>query len=281
MSSTLDRYRVEIGTLHLELSTLARKRALLAAKLAQLQSDRAVLLTSSDLPSAEQATLPDTYIQQDRPRGRDLLAHISAKHGQQQEIHLKNLYRLTGVTAFSVQDPVAKEELLGIRIECFALKSFGAPHYIILSHNEKTGTYQIYQHTVPLHIPLGTLASKYLNKNLNLFVRAVRRHIIWDLNKRTHLSCLSRVVDIEADEACELIKLRFEFPDTGERFVYLRCDDTHVKSAYATRVVARENIEENEEEEEEEEEEVVRDRELEKLMIGRIDRLRNRLAAIK
>lgn len=56
--------------------------------------------------------------------GENLLAHITAKHGRQQEIQLQSLHRLAGATAFAVDDPAAAKELLGIRIECFALSEF-------------------------------------------------------------------------------------------------------------------------------------------------------------
>ncbi|KAK9239913.1 Cenp-O kinetochore centromere component-domain-containing protein, partial [Lipomyces kononenkoae] len=201
-----------------------------------------------------------------------------------QSIHQQNLYRLAGVTAFKVRDPSAngKGDLLGIRIECFALKKFAAPHYILLSVNGKTDSYELYKHTVPLYIPLASLANKYLNKDLRVFVRAVRKEIIMDVNKRTHLSCLPNVVAIEADDACELVKLEFDFPKHGACIAYLRCDMVDIKSAVVTKFLQQHTDDpEMDHEFEDEEPETIRDETLEALMPGRIDQLHVRLAKIE
>ncbi|KAK9390750.1 hypothetical protein V1515DRAFT_43716 [Lipomyces mesembrius] len=164
--SSIDKYRVDITSLKSELTLLSRKRAQLASRLAYLKSSKAVF----SIPGLEatQSLMSDELLERDRERGKLLLSHLSEKYDEQQNIHLQNLYRLTGVTAFKVRDPSAngKGDLLGIRIECFALKKFGAPHYILLSVNGKTNSYDIYKYTVPLHIPLASLAKKYLHKDL-------------------------------------------------------------------------------------------------------------------
>ncbi|KAK9361077.1 hypothetical protein V1504DRAFT_452717 [Lipomyces starkeyi] len=280
--SSIDKYRVDITSLKSELTLLSRKRAQLASRLAYLKSSKAVF--SRPGLGATQSLMSDELLERDRERGKLLLSHLSEKYDEQQNIHLQNLYRLAGVTAFKVRDPSVNGngDLLGIRIECFALKKFGAPHYILLSVNGKTNSYDIYKYTVPLHIPLASLAKKYLHKDLGAFVRAVRKEIILDVNKRTHLSCLSNVVAIEADDACELVKLEFAFPKYGARIAYLRCNVVDIKSAVVTKFVQKQADDPDMDHEfQDEETETVRDEKLEALMPGRIDQLCVRLATIE
>ncbi|KAK9489661.1 hypothetical protein V1508DRAFT_361575 [Lipomyces doorenjongii] len=326
--SSIDKYRVDITSLRSEcestlfshrwlsagntnaasidpVTLLSRKRAQLASRLAYLKSSKAVF--SRPGPEATQSLLSDELLERDRERGKLLLAHLSEKYDEQQNIHLQNLYRLAGVTAFKVRDPSAngKGDLLGIRIECFALsmitEKFGAPHYILLSVDGKTNSYDIYKYTVPLHIPLASLAKKYLHKDLGVccfrsssypkvlltlshqaFVRAVRKEIILDVNKRTHLSCLSNVVAIEADDACELVKLEFAFPKYGACIAYLRCNMVDIKSAVVTKFVQKQADDPDMDHEfQDEERQTVRDEKLEALMPGRIDQLCVRLATIE
>ncbi|KAJ8103129.1 hypothetical protein POJ06DRAFT_299395 [Lipomyces tetrasporus] len=281
--SSKDKYRVDITSLKSELTLLSRKRAQLASRLACLKSSKTIV-PEHEIGLTQSNGVSDELLERDRERGKMLLAHLSEKYDHHQNIHLQNLYRLAGVTAFKVRDPSANGhgDLLGVRIECFALKKFSSPHYIILSVSEKTKSYGVYKHTVPLHIPLASLAKKYLDRDLGMFVRAVRKQIILDINKRTHLSCLSHVIAIEADDACELVKLEFEFPKYGECTAYLRCDMVDIKSAVVTKYVPTQ-AEDLEVDEEllEEETETVRDDQLEALIPGRIDQLHRRLATIE
>ncbi|KAK9465834.1 hypothetical protein V1512DRAFT_209678, partial [Lipomyces arxii] len=198
------------------------------------------------------------------------------------DLQIQNLFRITGVTAFKVADPSNNgfgEDLIGIRIESFALKKFASPNYIILAKNDKTGGYIIHKHTIPLHIPLNTLASKYLDRNMKTFVRKVHHYVVLDLQKRSILSTLRNVVSIEADEACEIIKLDFEFANSGRVVAYLKCDFISVLSAVAMKISEskiRDDVEplggdfENEN--------LVRDAKLEMLMVGKIDELQARIS---
>jgi cupin superfamily acireductone dioxygenase involved in methionine salvage len=81
------------------------------------------------------------------------------------------IYRLMGETVFKIDNFNG----IGIRIETGRGNQFGIPHYIILSEQDER--YEIVKHNLPDHVPISYLQEKYLNTNLQMFVKYVRSAI--------------------------------------------------------------------------------------------------------
>ncbi|KAK9453990.1 hypothetical protein V1511DRAFT_503867 [Dipodascopsis uninucleata] len=273
MASSAQKYRVDLESLHSEMMLLQRRRAELSAKLEKLRTEKTL---NQRLKESQNQSILDQVTKNDQERGRDILAHISSKYGVRKNIQTENLYRMAGITAFKINDPAFKgygEELLGVRIEYFALGTFASPHYLIIARDEKTNDYFIYKHTIPLHIPLEKICKLYLNKDLKYFVRVVRKQLILDHQKRSYLSSLPYVEAIEADDSCELVKLEFDIPKYGIRHAYVYCDLTSIKKA----VVLAKSIDLESEEDGQGEEQ--RDSKLEQIMLGNINQLYERFSS--
>ncbi|KAK9480807.1 hypothetical protein V1514DRAFT_288460, partial [Lipomyces japonicus] len=256
--SSLDNYRADIVALRSELASLSRRRARLTAQLNHIKTGKTVF-SSLSLHDGYRDTQSDSQLDQISKIGDELLAHMAAKHDAQTHVEIEHLYRLSGVTGFRVQSAVQDNfgDLFGVRIECFVLQKFVSPHYIIFSRNRKSGAYEVYKHTVPLHVPLQKLAKLYLGADLKRFIRHVRRHILLHLYKETHFAVMSHVTHIETDPACELVKLELEYSKAGVIHAYLRCDAQYLRS--------NENLD------------LFRDSLIETLMLGPIESLESRL----
>ncbi|KAK9463124.1 uncharacterized protein V1516DRAFT_663155 [Lipomyces oligophaga] len=275
--SVRKKYQIELDSLRTELALLANEKNKLETELARLRAEKPMTYGLSNQSKSVSSLL-------NRSTTKNVLAGINARMALENQVYLESLYRLSGVTTFTVVDPTPRvvdkmghestRELTGVRIECFALSKFESPHYIILERDPISNSYRLFQHTVPLSIPIQKLATRYLNRNLGLFVRKIRKLIIQDVSKRAHLSSLDRVTAIESDDACELLEVEFDFAESGTCLAYLRCDETSVKSAYVKRIIKLENDEGEEEHFEE------RLENLEMLMLGRVDELQQRLEQV-
>jgi hypothetical protein len=139
---------------------------------------------------------------------------------QLKRLHLENLHRLTGVTAFQIP----RLDGIGLRFEMFMNRSFQIPHYILLRKLAKTGSLALYKHTIPPYVPLKKLAQQYLDSNLLVFVRRVRTALFEHTRKSelvTQNRCLKYVKSIETDPSMALWKLDLE----DGRLVYLVCTE--------------------------------------------------------
>ncbi|KAF3203257.1 hypothetical protein TWF192_005888 [Orbilia oligospora] len=146
-------------------------------------------------------------------------AELSADH---QEWTQEALYRMAGLTKFSVTDPSASSpspfnNITGIRIEVMADGKFGTPYYLFLKPHDDTPkptpenpsptespseTHLIlHRHTIPAYFiqPLNDLAEKYLPpppriQNLDRFVRDVRHFLVLHYLRRASLSHIKNEV---------------------------------------------------------------------------------------
>jgi len=109
---------------------------------------------------------------------------------------LAQLHRVSGVTAFTVQDPSSSRNehhkpgmLAGIRIEVFTKKKFGKPVYVLLSpvpsEEGRKMCLAISRHSLPTFLRVSQLANQYLTtkagikeQRLDMFVKVLRARIV-------------------------------------------------------------------------------------------------------
>lgn len=108
-----------------------------------------------------------------------------------------NLVRLTGVSAFTLDqtdrtkygiDKLQPNVYLGLRLDFSAGGNRAEtlnPHYMILRKStpeepseKKSAVLEIYRHSMPVFVPLQRLADKYLNANIEVFVRKLREYLV-------------------------------------------------------------------------------------------------------
>ncbi|ODV87220.1 hypothetical protein CANARDRAFT_26641 [[Candida] arabinofermentans NRRL YB-2248] len=148
------------------------------------------------------------------------------QHGE--KIQTENIYRLAGITTFPVNNPNKTEvedtdgddRFLGIRFDVFdkSLAKFSTPHYVILKKLVKNDNWFVFKTTIPRFVPLNILAAEYLNFDLFMFSKQVRKHLVQlQLKKSTFLDIQSRLkspsrmeYDIEFSKVNIKVLNRFE-----------------------------------------------------------------------
>ena len=102
---------------------------------------------------------------------------------------VKNTYQLhhycAGTTAFRVHDPdphaIDDGKVLGVRIDVNTHGQFVEPYYLFL-HKVDDENLKLHKHTIPVHIPLTSLVTKYLEnerpQQLECLVKDVRRELV-------------------------------------------------------------------------------------------------------
>ncbi|KAK6353314.1 hypothetical protein TWF696_005284 [Orbilia brochopaga] len=170
------------------------------------------------------STTGDTPLVDDADLNDILLAQSAALTADKQAWTQESLYRMSGLTAFTVRDPAPNGgELTGVRIEVMADGKFGTPFYLFLKPIPGTVTTDedvaggkegkakeggkpeidgiipphvtIHRHTIPAYFQssLAALADKYLPppprpQNVDTLVRSLRRILFLHHLRATALS---------------------------------------------------------------------------------------------
>ncbi|PUU77428.1 hypothetical protein B9Z19DRAFT_987074 [Tuber borchii] len=102
----------------------------------------------------------------------DILSDVIAHMRYSQKERLKKLYRMTGVTTFTSQDPSPPHKVnVGIRFELFGNRKFTSRQYIILSLTSTS--YTILRHSIPPFLHVHSLRAQYPH-DLAKFARVLR-----------------------------------------------------------------------------------------------------------
>ncbi|KAG0637578.1 hypothetical protein HOY80DRAFT_252115 [Tuber brumale] len=98
----------------------------------------------------------------------DVIAHVKCS----QKERLKKLYRMTGITTFTSEDPSPPHNVnVGIRFELFGNRKFTSRQYIILSL--APNTYTILRHSIPSFLHVHSLRAQYPH-DVAKFARVLR-----------------------------------------------------------------------------------------------------------
>ncbi|KAK6496450.1 hypothetical protein TWF481_002468 [Arthrobotrys musiformis] len=195
----------------------AHQTALLALRSTRSLKDH----LSSSAPSTITTSLPSLQIS-DKNLNAILLARSAEISKDHQEWTQEALYRMTGLTKFSIADPSSsfnreetdnngdKNKITGIRIEVMADGKFGTPYYLFLKPHDATPKptpenpspspvpsethLDLHRHTIPAYFiqELNLLAEKHLPpppkpQNLDRFARDVRSFLVLHYLRRAKL----------------------------------------------------------------------------------------------
>ncbi|KAF3941350.1 hypothetical protein ABW19_dt0204167 [Dactylella cylindrospora] len=147
-----------------------------------------------------------------------LLKQASDLATDRQEWLEESMYRMAGLTSFTVQDPApGGGELTGVRIEVMADGKFGTPYYLFLKPYDTTPKptatdpfpapstspthLTLHRHTIPAYFlqSLTSLCEKHLPppptlQNANRLIRDVRRIVVLHHLRLSHLSKIKEKV---------------------------------------------------------------------------------------
>ncbi|PWW73834.1 hypothetical protein C7212DRAFT_366103 [Tuber magnatum] len=102
----------------------------------------------------------------------DILSDVIAHAKYSQKERLKKLYRMTGVTTFTSEDPSPPHKVnVGIRFELFGNRKFTTRQYIILSLS--LTSYTIVRHSIPPFLHVHSLRAQYPH-DVAKFARVLR-----------------------------------------------------------------------------------------------------------
>ncbi|KAK6522009.1 hypothetical protein TWF281_002580 [Arthrobotrys megalospora] len=200
----------DIDDLQQQIHDLTKLRNSHQAELLSLRSTKTLkdhLSSSSSTPL--KTTISPSLEISDKNLNDILLKRSAELTKDQQEWTQEALYRMTGLTKFSITDPSLKPngtgtnttELTGIRVEVMADGKFGTPYYLFLKPYDVTPKptpedpsptesasethLTLHRHTIPAYFiqNLNTLAEKYLPppprmQNLDRFARDVRHFLV-------------------------------------------------------------------------------------------------------
>ncbi|RVD90077.1 uncharacterized protein DFL_001057 [Arthrobotrys flagrans] len=203
-----------IEELQQQIHTLTKLRASHQASLLSLRSTKSLKdhLSSSSSSSQTKISISPSLHISDKNLNDILLTRSAEITTDRQEWTREALYRMSGLTKFSVTDPSFPDQnLTGIRIEVMADGKFGTPYYLFLKPYDDTPKptpddpspaevpsdthLQLHRHTVPAFFvqSLNILAEKYLPppprmQNLDRFVRDARHFLVLHYLRRSRLA---------------------------------------------------------------------------------------------
>lgn len=139
---------------------------------------------SEELPSFDPVVSEILNRKQPKPSQKALVSRRLRRQQRLNHLALENVYRLNGITSFPIKQQ--NTEYLGVRFDLYSpvRRDFEAPHYIILSRDEKAQTYYIFKHTVPIYLGIEELEKQYLNRNMLRFVKTVHQRLSLTLKKK-------------------------------------------------------------------------------------------------